>query len=81
MTNKQITPEKQIELIKFIISHWVLYQRTDDEGYVFETRLYPTDRYICYKHKNYDQALAGFVTKLIDHTSDSFGKEIRGLLQ
>lgn len=81
MTDKQITSEKQIELIKFIISHWMLYQWTDNEGYVFETRLYPTDRYICYKHKNYDQALAGFVAKLVNNTSEMFGEEIRRILQ
>ena len=76
-----ITPEKQIELIKFIISHWMLYQWVDNEGYAFETRLHPTDRYICYKHKDYTQTLAGFVTKLVDNTSESFGEEIRRILQ
>ena len=76
-----ITPEKQIELIKFIISHWMLYQWVDDEGYSFETRLYPTDRYICYKHKDYTQALAGFVTKLTAYTSGAFVEEIKRILQ
>lgn len=76
-----ITPEKQIELIKFIISHWTLYQWVDDEGYSFETRLYPTDRYICYKHKDYTQALAGFVTKLTAYTHETFVEEIKRILQ
>lgn len=80
MTYKSLSAGKQLELMKYILSKWVLTQWGND-GYTLELRLYPTDRYVSHTDKDYAQALIGFVTKLSKHVSDEVRQEIERILQ
>lgn len=73
MTNKY---KKQIELLKYLTSLWMFYSWQDENEYCFEARLYPTDRYVKFKHKEYDEALFGFANEIKKYSSNKIKKEI-----
>lgn len=78
------TAEKQLELIKWLATKFILgnFKGIDDGLYNFNLCLTvtPLNKHIISEHIEYKQALAGLVCKLWEDLTEQQREEVRGIL-